>query len=221
MAEQKVKKRGWVKNAAIIFLAAMLVLTFFSNTIMNHSLPEVAAQYVQSGTINAKIRGTGTVAANESYEVQSEQAREVLLTNVARRWPGVRAAYGLEGYGISRLAARVGVREGPRLVGRYVLTEHDVRRGDWGRHHPDCIAWTDHAMDRHSPDGGCIEDNNGPLGIPLRCVQTREFDNLLVACRGASFSSLAASAVRLQRTMMELGEAAARLVAGAEQVRCE
>ena len=32
------KKRGrrdWVKNAIIIFLAVLLVLTFFSNTIMN------------------------------------------------------------------------------------------------------------------------------------------------------------------------------------------
>ena len=40
------KKRGrrdWVKNAIIIFLAVLLVLTFFSNTIMNYSLPEVAA----------------------------------------------------------------------------------------------------------------------------------------------------------------------------------
>ena len=60
----------------------MLVLTFFSNTIMNHSLPEVAAQYVQSGTINAKIRGSGTIAANESYEVKTEQAREVLSVPV-------------------------------------------------------------------------------------------------------------------------------------------
>lgn len=82
MTEQKVKKRGWVKNAAIIFLAVMLVLTFFSNTIMNHSLPEVAAQYVQSGAISAKIRGTGAVTANESYEVKSEQAREVLSVPV-------------------------------------------------------------------------------------------------------------------------------------------
>lgn len=82
MTEQKVKKRGWIKNAAIIFLAAMLFLTFFSNTIMNHSLPEVAAQYVQSGTISAKIRGTGTVTANESYEVKSEQSREVLSVPV-------------------------------------------------------------------------------------------------------------------------------------------
>ena len=40
------KKREWVKNAAIVFLSIMLVLTFFSNTIMNYSLPEVATQYV-------------------------------------------------------------------------------------------------------------------------------------------------------------------------------
>lgn len=82
MTGQKVKKRGWVKDAAIIFLAIMLVLTFFSNTIMNHSLPEVAAQYVQSGSINAKIRGTGTVTANESFEVKSDQTREVLSVPV-------------------------------------------------------------------------------------------------------------------------------------------
>ncbi len=82
MTEQKVKKRGWVKNAAIIFLSVMLVLTFFSNTIMNYSLPEAAAQYVQSGAINAKIRGTGTVTAMESYEVKSEQVREVLSVPV-------------------------------------------------------------------------------------------------------------------------------------------
>ena len=82
MTEKKVKKRGWVKDAAIIFLAVMLALTFFSNTIMNHSLPEVAAQYVQSGAINAKIRGTGTVAANESFEVKSEQSREILSVPV-------------------------------------------------------------------------------------------------------------------------------------------
>jgi len=36
-----------------------------------------------------------------------------------------------------------------------------------------------------------------------------------VASRGAGFSSLAGSAVRLQRTVMELGEAAARSLASA------
>ncbi len=82
MDEQKVKKRGWIKNVAIIFLAVMLVLTFFSNTIMNRSLPEVAGQYVSSGTITAKIRGSGTVTANESYDVILNQTRTVAAVNV-------------------------------------------------------------------------------------------------------------------------------------------
>ncbi len=75
--QEKSKKRELIKTIAIIFLVIMLLLTFFSQTIMNHSLPEVATQVVQSGTINAKIRGSGTVAANESYEVVMEQTREV------------------------------------------------------------------------------------------------------------------------------------------------
>ena len=73
----KVKRREWVKTAAIVFLSVLLVLTFFSNTIMNRSLPEVAAQYVESGTINARIRGTGTVSANEVYDVSLTQTRKV------------------------------------------------------------------------------------------------------------------------------------------------
>ena len=77
MEETKVSKREWVKTAAIIFLAILLVLTFFSNTIMNATLPEVAAQQVQGGTINAKIRGSGTVGANETYDVTISQTRKI------------------------------------------------------------------------------------------------------------------------------------------------
>ena len=75
--ETKVKRREWVKTFAIVFLSILLVLTFFSNTIMNRSLPEVAAQYVESGAINARIRGTGTVSANEVYEVSLAQTRKI------------------------------------------------------------------------------------------------------------------------------------------------
>ena len=74
----EVKKRGWVKNAAIIFLAVMLVLTFFSNTIMNRSLPEIASQFAGSGSITARIRNTGTVTANENFEVKIDRTRLVL-----------------------------------------------------------------------------------------------------------------------------------------------
>ena len=75
--EVKVKNRGWVKNAAIIFLAVMLVLTFFSNTFMNHSLAEVATQSVTNGSITAKVRGTGTVESNGSYQVKGGATREI------------------------------------------------------------------------------------------------------------------------------------------------
>lgn len=81
------KKRGrrdWVKNAIIIFLAVLLVLTFFSNTIMNYSLPEVAAQYPQSTTLTTKIRGSGTVESAQSYNVTVQETRTVAAVNVKK-----------------------------------------------------------------------------------------------------------------------------------------
>ena len=77
MEENKVKKRGWVKNAAIIFLSILLVLTFFSQTILNRSLPEVSTASVSSDTINARIRGSGTVTAGDTYEVVLSETRKV------------------------------------------------------------------------------------------------------------------------------------------------
>ena len=77
-------KRDWVKNAIIIFLAVLLVLTFFSNTIMNYSLPEVAAQYPQSTTLTTKIRGSGTVESAQSYNVTVQETRTVAAVNVKK-----------------------------------------------------------------------------------------------------------------------------------------
>lgn len=76
------KRREWVKNAAIVFLSIMLVLTFFSNTIMNYSLPEVATEYVQSGTITAKVRGTGNLEATDPYNVVVKESRKIESVNV-------------------------------------------------------------------------------------------------------------------------------------------
>ncbi len=69
--ETEVKNRAWVKDAAIIFLAVLLVLTFFSQTILNASLTEVATQAVSSGPITARVRGTGKVVANGSNKVKA------------------------------------------------------------------------------------------------------------------------------------------------------
>lgn len=80
--KRKFSKKDIIKNIAIVFLAVMLVLTFFSNTILNFSLPEVNAQYVSSGTINEKIRGTGIAEANNTYEVNISETRTIKSVNI-------------------------------------------------------------------------------------------------------------------------------------------
>ena len=67
-----------MKTAAIIFLTIMLLLTFFSNTIMNYSLPEVSAKYVESGSLSEQIRGIATVEAAQQYEVKYTGASRVV-----------------------------------------------------------------------------------------------------------------------------------------------
>lgn len=70
-------RKDKVKNIAIIFLSVMLVLTFFSNSILNHSLPEVATQYVRYDTITEKVRGSGTVTADDPYKVVIKDSRTI------------------------------------------------------------------------------------------------------------------------------------------------
>lgn len=77
MEEKNIKRKEWVKTVAIIFLSIMLVLTFFSNTIMNYSLPEVATEYVQSDSITTQVRGTGMVEAGDPYNVIIEENRVI------------------------------------------------------------------------------------------------------------------------------------------------
>ena len=110
-------------------------------------------------------------------------------------------------YTISWIAPALGVRETVRVVGEYILTEHDILKGISRQTDPDIITLADHAMDRHGEGGGCVELRE-PYGVPYRCLLPKGINNLLVACRGASFSSIAASSCRLSRTMMALGHAA-------------
>ena len=77
MTEKKNKRKDVIKNIAIVFLVILLGLTFFSNTIMNWSLPEVSGQYAGYGTITNSIRASGTVNANMGYSVTVDETREI------------------------------------------------------------------------------------------------------------------------------------------------
>jgi len=70
-------RKDKVKNIAIVFLSVMLVLTFFSNSILNHALPEVATEYVAYDTITERVRGTGTVTADDPYKVIAKDSRTI------------------------------------------------------------------------------------------------------------------------------------------------
>lgn len=80
MKHQKRKER--IKNIAIIFLTIMLLLTFFSNTIMNYSLAEVGTAYADRGNLTTKIRGDGYVEAKDPIQVTIDKESEVLKVYV-------------------------------------------------------------------------------------------------------------------------------------------
>jgi multidrug efflux pump subunit AcrA (membrane-fusion protein) len=71
-----------IKNIAIVFLALMLLLTLFSNTIMNHSLVEVSTQQIYSDSLTPKVRGNGTVEASENYSVIINETRKIATVEV-------------------------------------------------------------------------------------------------------------------------------------------
>ncbi|MDR0974126.1 MAG: HlyD family efflux transporter periplasmic adaptor subunit [Ruminococcus sp.] len=75
--ERKNKRKDRIKNAAIIFLIVMLVLTLFSNTILNFSLPQVAVVMPGYASISEQIRGSGTIEAAATTDVKINEARTI------------------------------------------------------------------------------------------------------------------------------------------------
>ena len=75
-------RKDWIKNLTIVFLSIMLILTFFSNTIMNYSLPQVATRYVQEGSITPKVRGSGAAEVDDPYSVKAPNGRVIAAVNV-------------------------------------------------------------------------------------------------------------------------------------------
>ncbi len=75
------KKREIIKTVIIIFLAVLLVLTFFSNTIMNRSLAEITSERANSGKLTERIRGSGMVMSNQSWDVTVDGNKTVEAIN--------------------------------------------------------------------------------------------------------------------------------------------
>lgn len=160
-----------------------------------------------NGDINVNMLPTLT---GREYLACKENADEVGRATVLKHWHFLQTDCGMKGYELVHIFPMAGVRESYRLVGKYVLTEHDLIKGVENQIYDEDIATiADHQRDRHGENSGGGEMPT-PYAIPISCTEAKEFQNLFVACRGASFSSIAASSARLTRTMLGLGEAVGR-----------
>ena len=137
------------------------------------------------------------------------ELRHILTGRVYKYWRCLVQNSGLQGWEITEIFPMLALRESYRLRGKYVLTYSDLCHGfapSLGQAHT--IAWADHPADTHGRGYSAGLKPTGLYGIPYECIVPKEYRNLLVACRGASFSHMAASSARLSRTMIALGEAA-------------
>ena len=178
--------------------------------------PAMSAVQYPNGDYNCNMLPTmkGVEFAKRGYDDAAEECRRRVYAfwhHVQTNWPE------FQRYRISWIAPALGIRETTRVVSDYVLTEHDLHSGLSGQSHPDIIAIADHALDRHGMSGASRELTE-PYGIPYRCLIPKGMTNVLVACRGAGFSSIAASSCRLSRTMMQLGQAAGTAAALAREL---
>ncbi len=130
-------------------------------------------------------------------------------------WHWLQQVPEFQDYELAEVAPMLGIRESHRVVTRYVLNERDLVAGLPGQEHDDIIAVADHPCDIHGA-GGHLGEVKTAYGIPYRCLlPAGPWENLLVACRGAGFSKIAASSCRLQRTMIQIGHAAGAAAATA------
>ena len=116
------------------------------------------------------------------------------------------------------IAPLLGLREGRLIRGDYALTLDDLLDG---KRFADTIGPCRTHYDNHSSDyanesdeaavycdvAGCWSDMV-TCDIPYRVMLPHGIEGMLVACRGISITHDAQSALRMQRDMMKLGEAA-------------
>lgn len=156
----------------------------------------------------------GTTLVEKGYDETLALARRTTEAH----WHWLQGLEPFTQYELHSQAPMLGIRETYRVVGQYVLTEEDLRQGLDRQPHRDMIAVADHRIDLHLGRGGSrLVVIDQPYGIPYRCLIPEGWENLLVACRGASMSHMAASSCRLSRTILALGHAAG--LAAAQAVR--
>lgn len=109
---------------------------------------------------------------------------------------------------------QIGIREGRRIAGRYLVSLDDVLNG---ARHPDAICRVTASIDIHSIDpavGGTQQYTKTrhlkarPYDVPLRALLARDVDGLMMAGRCISGDFFAHSSYRMTGNAVVMGEAA-------------
>ena len=135
----------------------------------------------------------------------------------------------VKNYALDWVGQVPGKRESRRIMGRYLMTEHDVLNKTA---FPDEIAFGGWFVDLHTPGGLLAKSSEpsaaaggheneydtfsdysamsycGPYGVPLRILMAKDCDNLLMAGRNVSVTHAALGTVRVMGTTALMGEAA-------------
>ncbi len=189
---------------------------WFENKVKAHRVFSQCNQY-PNGDLNVNM--LPTMEGLEFHKLGEAKAIPIMKARIYRYLNWLQREKNFK-YKMKYIFPMVGIREGYRLDGQYVLTENDIRKGYPLQDKSDeVIAFGDHDLDTH---GSTNVKNISPrlekaYGIPYSCLLPKEVNNLLVACRGISLSHIALSSCRLSRTILAIGEAAG--VAAAISVR--
>lgn len=75
--ESKKRNRSWVVRAIIAFVLVLAILTFFSNTIMNMTIPKVTAQSAVWGNLSYTNNATASVEVANKQDIKGLDSRKV------------------------------------------------------------------------------------------------------------------------------------------------
>ncbi len=159
----------------------------------------------RSNAIKVKIPNETSISSEGITKAEIEVRRRVMQvldyeTRINRR-----------NWMLDHCSPVIGIREGRRAVGDYILREEDLRTG---RRFSDAIALGVFYLDRQtsSDKGGLIfskqEKEVPPYNIPFRSLVVKNMDNLLIAGRCFSADQIALSSARVMTTCAMMGQAA-------------
>ena len=171
-----------------------------------------------------RLPGHWWIEVGYPYDTVSdnERIRDELMRHVLGVWDHLKNQedHGFANYALDWIGKIPGKRESRRIVGDYILTGNDIMAG---KVFPDAVAHGGWYFDLHTPGGILAKDEapeptfgDGSLmdlyavpvySIPLRCLYSKDIENLFLAGRDISVTHVALGSTRLMSTCAAMGQA--------------